>query len=53
LRFIEDNWGTGQIGGGSSDATAGTLMNMFDFSNPQDELLILDPATGQPVDGQN
>jgi len=53
LRFIEDNWGTGQIGGGSSDATAGTLMNMFDFSNPQDDLLILDPATGQPVDGEN
>jgi len=53
LRFIEDNWGTGQIGGGSSDGTAGTLMNMFDFSNPQDDLLILDPATGQPVDGEN
>ena len=53
LRFIEDNWGTGQIGGGSSDATAGTLLNMFDFSHRRDERLILDPATGQPVDSDD
>ncbi len=51
LRFIEDNWGTGRIGGGSSDATAGTLLNMFDFSHRRDDLLILDPATGQPAGG--
>ncbi len=51
LRFIEDNWGTGRIGGGSSDATAGTLLNMFDFSHRRDDLLILDPATGQTTGG--
>ena len=33
LRFIEDNWSTGRIGGGSFDALAGPLNNMFDFSN--------------------
>src|SRR5262249_12271817 len=30
LRFIEDNWGTARIGGGSFDELAGSLSNMFD-----------------------
>ena len=30
-RFIETNWGLGQIGDGSFDATAGAINNMFDF----------------------
>ena len=34
LKFVEDNWSTGQIGGVSADATAGTLYNMFDFKAP-------------------
>jgi phospholipase C len=52
LRFIEDNWGTGRIGGGSFDELAGPLTNMFDFDS--DELgerqrrLLLDPGTGLP-----
>src|SRR5438309_11366168 len=33
LRFIEENWGTGQIGGGSYDQLAGPLWNMFDFDD--------------------
>jgi len=52
LRFIEDNWGTGQIGGGSYDQIAGSLLNMFDFKRVRDDdggRLILDPSTGQPV----
>jgi len=52
LRFIEDNWSTGRIGGGSFDAIAGTLDNMFDFDEhhrgPMRRLL-LDPSTGQPL----
>ena len=32
LRFIEDNWNLGRIGGGSFDEIAGSLDNMFDFS---------------------
>jgi phospholipase C len=50
IAFIEDNWGTGQIGGDSFDAFAGSLSNMFDFSNSAfgARRLILDPATGQP-----
>ncbi len=49
-RFIEDNWQLGQIGGGSFDAVAGTLRNMFDFT-PSNLVrrLFLDPATGKPV----
>ncbi|HKF21207.1 MAG TPA: alkaline phosphatase family protein [Candidatus Angelobacter sp.] len=50
LRFIEDNWGVGRIGGGSSDDTAGTLFHMFDFSHPRNHRLFLDPSTGQPAD---
>jgi phospholipase C len=52
LRFIEENWGTGQIGGGSFDQLAGPLWNMFDFDNKYPtsgrRQLILDPSTGQP-----
>jgi phospholipase C len=50
LRFIEDNWGTGRIGGGSSDELAGPLSNMFDFDNRAfgARRLILDPGTGEP-----
>jgi phospholipase C len=51
VRFIEDNWLSGQrVGGGSADAWAGTLTNMFDFTQPTDRALFLDPATGQPGD---
>ena len=48
LRFIEDNWNLGRIGNGSTDAIAGTLNGMFDFSR-QIHPLFLDPRTGQPV----
>ena len=51
LRFIEDNWSTGRIGGGSFDALAGPLNNMFDFSEhhgPRPRLL-LEPTTGEPL----
>src|SRR5262249_57286974 len=53
LRFIEDNWGTGRIGGGSTDGTAGTLLNMFHFSHRRNHGLLLDPVTGQPTDGDH
>jgi phospholipase C len=50
-RFIEDNWHLGRIGGGSADAFAGTLTNMFDFNEPNPSRFILNPSTGQPVRG--
>jgi len=53
LRFIEENWGLGQIGNGSTDAIAGPLNGMFDFDSHDedgtDSRLILDPMTGQIV----
>lgn len=51
VRFIEDNWLSGQrIGGGSFDATAGSIMNMFDFSSaPRTTPLFLDPTLGTQV----
>jgi phospholipase C len=49
LRFIEDNWNLGQIGGSSFDSMAGSLLNMFEFADGGDaHKLFLDPATGQP-----
>jgi phospholipase C len=53
LRFIEDNWDLGRLGGDSADADAGPLDPMFDFTRKQPLMaLTLDPATGQPVAGQ-
>jgi phospholipase C len=51
VRFIEDNWSLGRVGGGSFDATAGTITNMFNFSNtaappPNTNKPILSPITG-------
>ncbi len=49
LRFIEDNWSLGRIGGTSFDAIAGSLMNMFDFEDGGTaRKLFLNPSTGQP-----
>ncbi len=47
-RFIEDNWLQGaRLGGGSFDATAGSIMDMFDTSSGGNNApLYLDPATG-------
>jgi phospholipase C len=54
LRFIEDNWNLGRIGGGSVDAIAGPLNGMFDFEDKgRARTLILDPATGQIVDSDS
>jgi phospholipase C len=62
LRFIEDNFDLGRIGGASSDYKAGTLNNMFDFGDKDDNgqwsrekeeqhqrTLFLNPTTGEPV----
>lgn len=51
VRFIEDNWLHGRrLGGGSFDASAGSIMDMFDVpSHARNVALYLDPATGSPV----
>jgi len=51
LRFIEDNWDLGRIGGDSSDVKAGTLRGLFDFDERHDRAgkLVLDPSTGLVV----
>ncbi|TGA98445.1 phospholipase [Sporolactobacillus shoreae] len=47
LRFIEDNWKLGRIGDQSFDAMAGSLENMFDFTNHgKNKALFLNPNTG-------
>ncbi len=50
VKFIEDNWLYGKrLGGGSFDATAGSIMDMFDFMafHPERRGLILNPSTGE------
>lgn len=51
LRFIEDNWLGGQrIGDQSLDSKAGSIQNMFDFTNgPHAAKLFLDPSTGKII----
>jgi phospholipase C len=56
VRFIEDVFLSGQrIGGGSADASAGSIMNMFDFSNgaapPNPNVVQLNPSTGVVTTG--
>jgi phospholipase C len=46
VRFIEDNWLGSQRIPGSYDSVAGTLLNMFDFSQSPTTTLCLDPNTG-------
>jgi len=52
IRFIEDNWLGGQrLMGGSFDAVANSIVQMFDFSQPfcRRDTLILNGTTGQPM----
>jgi len=50
IRFIEDNWRLPRIGGGSADATSGSLVPMFDFNHgPEAPRVILDETTGSIV----
>jgi phospholipase C len=50
LRFIEDNWLSGQrVGHGSFDAIAGSIAGMFDFQHPDARKYILDGSTGLVV----
>jgi phospholipase C len=46
IRFVEDNWGLPRIGNGSRDAIAGSLLNMFDFTQDGTHKVFLDPSTG-------
>jgi phospholipase C len=46
-QFIEDNWlNSTRIGQGSFDATTGSIMDMFDFTQKKSVKLILDPTSG-------
>ncbi|MBV8925043.1 MAG: alkaline phosphatase family protein [Bradyrhizobium sp.] len=46
-QFIEDNWLKGErLGGGSFDASTGSIVDMFDFNKKNSEKLILDPIFG-------
>ena len=53
IRFIEDNWlDSVRLGGGSFDALANSIIQMFDFAKDDpknDDELILDPGTGEIV----
>jgi phospholipase C len=54
VRFIEDNWLHGErLGGGSFDASAGSIMDMFDFAQGGGHVapLFLNPVTGLPMPG--
>jgi phospholipase C len=51
IRFIEDNWLSGQrIGQGSFDGIASSISQLFDFEKRrEDSRHFLDPGTGEPV----
>jgi phospholipase C len=46
-QFIEDNWLNGErLGGGSFDASTGSIVDMFNFNKKNSVTLILDPNSG-------
>ena len=46
-QFIEDNWlSSERLGGGSFDATTGSISDMFNFNKANSTALILDPTFG-------
>jgi phospholipase C len=46
-QFVEDNWlNSERLGGGSFDATTGSIMDMFDFTQKKSVTLFLDPTSG-------
>jgi phospholipase C len=49
LRFIEVNWNLGRIGNQSFDALAGSLNNMFAFQGQENDKLMLNDQTGEPI----
>jgi phospholipase C len=50
LRFIEDNWQLGHIGDQSFDEKAGSILNMFNFTNGHHaSKLFLDPSSGTTI----
>jgi phospholipase C len=51
VRFIEDNWlHRERLGGGSFDATAGSIRDFFDFrKRTLDPPFFLDQQTGNPI----
>jgi phospholipase C len=51
LRFIEDNWLSGQrIGNGSFDSIANSIGSLFDFNQTvTNDLYLLNPKTGEPL----
>ncbi|CAE6737592.1 phospholipase C [Paraburkholderia haematera] len=51
VRFIEDNWlGSQRIGGGSFDASAGSIMSLFNFSGfGNNPTVFVDPNLGSVV----
>jgi phospholipase C len=46
IRFVEDNWGLGRIGGGSFDTIASDASPMFDFTHLRHDRVFLNPNTG-------
>ena len=49
IRFIEDNWSLGRLGGDSNDVKAGSLLGMFDFDHAAKKVIV-DTGTGEPID---
>ena len=49
LKFIEDNWNLGRLGDSSTDAIAGSLLGMFNFTGAGAKPLYLDPTMGTVI----
>ena len=52
VSFIEYNWHLPALGNGAADASAGSILSMFDFRRANSPLF-LDSTTGEPVYGHH
>ena len=48
VTFVEQNWGLPTLGNGAADASAGSIISMFNFDEPKAGKLYLDPISGEP-----
>src|SRR5258708_1868870 len=52
VKFIEFNWGIPAMGNGAVDATAGSILSMFNFNGERNSALFLNPLTGESRGGR-
>ncbi|MDA8197284.1 MAG: alkaline phosphatase family protein [Actinomycetota bacterium] len=46
VKFIESNWNIAPLGDGAADVSAGSINSLFNFDQPSNQRILLNPTTG-------